>query len=327
MFADRACELPRASGRAARSEVARRGRQRDQPRRRRGRSSRRSRCGPARPGSRTSQPSTAAAALAGGWAARCAEPPDGRRPRGDDAAQPSARAASSSSPEASGWSRPDTDPVSSPGAASPAKLTTLLCRVRPRRRSGSVARAPSTSTSTVRPTNRWRARAPAAARPREPFHALHLHRVRDEPSAISAASVPRRGREDERERAVVADRSTTCERLLEVPLGLAGEADDHVGGQRDIGDVLADQRDAVEVALAVVCAAHRLEDPRRARLQREVDVLAHARKLGVGADHVLAHVLRVRARVADALDARRSRRSPRAAPRSSLRVRGRRSRP
>ena len=45
----------------------------------------------------------------------------------------------------------------------------------------------------------------------------------------------------------------------------------------DVGDVLADQRDAVEVALAVVGAAHRLEDAGGAGLQRQVDVLAYAR--------------------------------------------------
>jgi hypothetical protein len=41
----------------------------------------------------------------------------------------------------------------------------------------------------------------------------------------------------------------------------------------------------------------------RARLERQVDVLADAGQLGVRGDHVLADVLRVRARVADALDA------------------------
>src|SRR5277367_6278273 len=45
--------------------------------------------------------------------------------------------------------------VSSPGAARPLKLTALLWRVRPRRRSGSVREVPSTSTSTVRSTNLW----------------------------------------------------------------------------------------------------------------------------------------------------------------------------
>ena len=51
-----------------------------------------------------------------------------------------------------------------------------------------------------------------------------------------------------------------------------------------VGHVLADQRDAVEVALARVGPAHRLQDRRRARLQRQVDVLADARQLGVRAD-------------------------------------------
>ena len=69
------------------------------------------------------------------------------------------------------------------------------------------------------------------------------------------------------------------------------------------GHVLADQRDAVEEALAAVGAAHPLEHARGARLQRQVDVLADGLELGVGADDVLGHVRRVRARVADALDA------------------------
>ena len=51
-----------------------------------------------------------------------------------------------------------------------------------------------------------------------------------------------------------------------------------------------------------VRAAHRLQDPRRARLQRQVDVLADGVALGHRRDHRLAEVLRVRAREADALD-------------------------
>ena len=65
--------------------------------------------------------------------------------------------------------------------------------------------------------------------------------------------------------------------------------------------MLADQRDAVEVALAVVGPPHRAQQPRGARLQRQVDVLAKRAQLGVRADHVLAHVLGMRARVADPL--------------------------
>ena len=58
-----------------------------------------------------------------------------------------------------------------------------------------------------------------------------------------------------------------------------------------------------QVALAVVRAAHRLEHPRRAGLQRQVDVLADRRALGHRRDHRLAEVLRMRAREADPLDA------------------------
>ena len=68
------------------------------------------------------------------------------------------------------------------------------------------------------------------------------------------------GREDEREGAVVTHLLDDLERLREVLLGLAGEADDDVGRERDVGNVLADQRHAIEVALAVVGPPHRLQD-------------------------------------------------------------------
>ena len=96
--------------------------------------------------------------------------------------------------------------------------------------------------------------------------------------------------------------STTLERLLEVLLRLAGEPDDQVGAEREVRDRLPQCLDQAEVALTVVCPAHPLEDPRRARLERQVDVLADGRALGHRRDHGLAEVLRVRAREADALD-------------------------
>src|SRR5947209_10930037 len=48
---------------------------------------------------------------------------------------------------------------------------------------------------------------------------------------------------DERERAVVADLVGDLERPHEVRLGLARKTDDDVGGERAVGDVLADHRD------------------------------------------------------------------------------------
>ena len=62
--------------------------------------------------------------------------------------------------------------------------------------------------------------------------------------------------------------------------------------------------DEAQVALAVVRPPHRLQEPRRARLERQVHVLAHRGALGHRRDHRLAEVLRVRAREADALDPR-----------------------
>ena len=93
-------------------------------------------------------------------------------------------------------------------------------------------------------------------------------------------------RVDEREGAVVADLLDDLERLLEVALGLAREADDDVRRQREIGDRRAELVDEAQVALAAVRAAHRLEDAGRARLQRQVRVLADGVALRHRRDHV-----------------------------------------
>src|SRR5215207_2012020 len=81
----------------------------------------------------------------------------------------------------------------SPGCARPAKFATLLWRVRPRKRLGSVRDAPSTSTSIVRPTKRCdrsRARRWTTSTRRcirSTFSSCETG------SSSSAASVPRRG--------------------------------------------------------------------------------------------------------------------------------------
>ena len=81
-------------------------------------------------------------------------------------------------------------------------------------------------------------------------------------------------RVDERERAVEADLLDDFERLGEVGVCLAGEADDDVGRQREVGDRCAQLADEREIAVARVRAPHRLEDARRAGLERQVRVLA-----------------------------------------------------
>ena len=162
---------------------------------------------------------------------------------------------------------------------------------------------PSTSTSSVRPTKRC-ARSCARRWTTSTRRSMRstLTSCGTRPSVMRRRLGPAPRREDEGEGAVVADLLADLERLREVLLGLAREADDDVGGDRAVGHVLADERDAVQVAPAVVGAAHRLEDRARARLQRQVDVLADRGQLGVGADDVLAHVLGVRARVAQAVE-------------------------
>src|SRR6185437_938146 len=107
----------------------------------------------------------------------------------------------------------------------------------------------------------------------QPFHALYLDRVGHHALGQLGRLRAPTGREDEREGAVVADLLGHLQRLCEVLLALPREAHDDVGRERDIGHVLADQGHAVEIALTVIRAAHRLEYAARARLQRQVDVL------------------------------------------------------
>src|SRR6185312_9420918 len=81
-----------------------------------------------------------------------------------------------------------------------------------------------------------------------------------------------------------------------------GEADNDVRRQRKVGNRGAQLADELEVPLARVGATHHLEDARRARLERQVRVLAYGGALRHGLDHRTAKVFRVRAREADALD-------------------------
>ena len=67
---------------------------------------------------------------------------------------------------------------------------------------------------------------------------------------------------------------TTSQRLLEVLLGLAREADDDVGGDRRVRDLRAHPVDDAEEPRAAVGAAHRLQDPVGAGLQRHVQAAA-----------------------------------------------------
>ena len=83
--------------------------------------------------------------------------------------------------------------VSSPGAATPAKLIVLLWRVRPRSLVGSVRDGPSTSTSIVRPTKRC-ARSAACSCTASTRRSMRSRLTGfGSCASSSAASVPRRG--------------------------------------------------------------------------------------------------------------------------------------
>src|SRR4051794_10951304 len=109
-------------------------------------------------------------------------------------------------------------------------------------------------------------------------------------------------RVDEGEGSVVADLLDRGEGLLELRLGLSGEADDQVRGQREVRDRGAQLVNDAQVPLTRVGAAHGLQDPRRAGLERKVRVLADCVAVGHRGDHGGAEVLRMRAREADAID-------------------------
>ena len=85
-------------------------------------------------------------------------------------------------------------------------------------------------------------------------------------------------------------RAHDLERLREVVLGLAGEADDDVGRDRGVGHRRADAVDDAEVLLAAVRAPHRAQHPVGAGLQRHVQLVHHVRRLGHRGDHVVGEV-------------------------------------
>ena len=100
------------------------------------------------------------------------------------------------------------------------------------------------------------------------------------------------GREHERVRGVEGGLVGDLERALEVGVGLAGEADDDVGGDREVGDRGARRGEALEVAGRGVAAVHARERAVAPRLERQVQVLAHRGALGHRRDRLGPQVLR-----------------------------------
>ena len=190
----------------------------------------------------------------------------------------------------------------SPGSAAPEKLTVVFRLVRPRSSEGSVRLGPSTSTSSTRPT-RSRFRSPAMRCTRSTSSSsLSCFTSSGTWLGKPGGLRPCPRRVDEGERAVEPHLLDERQRLLEVGVRLAGEPDDEIGAERKVGHRLAERLDESEVTRSVIGSAHRLEDARRPRLRRKMDVLADARTLGERRDDGSAEVLGMRAREADPVD-------------------------
>ena len=91
---------------------------------------------------------------------------------------------------------------------------------------------------------------------------------------------------------------------LEIRLGLAGEADDDVGGDGDVAPRVLHPLDAAHVLVARVEPLHSLEHARRSGLHRQMHVIAQRRILVDGVDDLLHEIARMRGGEAHAADAR-----------------------
>ena len=88
-------------------------------------------------------------------------------------------------------------------------------------------------------------------------------------------------------------------RVVEVLGGLAGEADDHVRREADVGYGLPDLLEDLEVPLARVATSHRREHTRRAGLHRQVQVAADLRQRAIRLEQARRDVTGMRAGKAD----------------------------
>ncbi len=91
------------------------------------------------------------------------------------------------------------------------------------------------------------------------------------------------------------------ERVLELFLAFAAEADDNIGGKRDAGPQRAQARDAVAILVKGIAALHAPQQFVVARLHGNIDMLAYFGQRGHAFDHTVVHVARVRGHEADAL--------------------------
>jgi hypothetical protein len=87
---------------------------------------------------------------------------------------------------------------------------------------------------------------------------------------------------EEAERLVETDVRDQLERLLEIGFRLAGETDDEVRRQADVGLTARSRRIFCFVLEARVAALHEREDAVQAALHRQVQVVRELRHVGIG---------------------------------------------
>ena len=91
-----------------------------------------------------------------------------------------------------------------------------------------------------------------------------------------------------------------AQRILELRIRLAGEADDEVARQGDVRPRLPHSLDDAQIALGAVAAVHCLEDAVIARLHRQVEERHQLVDVAMRGDQAVAHVVGMAGGVADA---------------------------
>ena len=92
-------------------------------------------------------------------------------------------------------------------------------------------------------------------------------------------------------------------RALELIVGLARKADDHIGRNRRVGNPGADLLDQAAIVVGGIAALHVAQNFVIAGLHRHFDVLADLRQLGHRVEQLVVHPIRMRGQEANTLDA------------------------
>ena len=107
----------------------------------------------------------------------------------------------------------------------------------------------------------------------------------------------------ERERAGEADLVDQLHGVAEIRVGFAGEADDEIGGEGELGLRFAQAIDDAQIIVAGVVAVHRVEDAVGARLHRQMQLRHQFGQVAMRGDQAVVDVARMARGVAQPVDA------------------------